>query len=223
MQPAYFLYNIYQSGMQGLTGTSCHSDIGFVLDASESLMDERCPGCYSDEKNFVIKATRRLDFSSSGAHSSVTLYNKQAQLWIPFSETKTLAEFHKLVSELPFQGTGTSRVDEGLQVAYDEMFQTFNGMRVSNPKTLVLITDGNQLGIDYLEWRTKFSNAKIRLIVIGVGSEVSGEDLMDLAHNTTDLHFVDNFSDLLNDEFIDKISICDGNFSSCILVYCKVI
>ena len=91
------------------------------------------------------------------------------------------------------------------------MFQTFNGMRVSNPKTLVLITDGNQLGIDYLEWRTKFSNAKIRLIVIGVGSEVSGEDLMDLAHNTTDLHFVDNFSGLLNDEFIDKISICDGN------------
>ena len=208
---AYFFNIIRQSGMQGSTETSCHSDIGFVLDASESLMDERCPGCYSDEKNFVIKATRNLDFSLSGAHSSVTLYNEKAQLWIPFSETKTMAEFHKLVSELPFEGTGTSRVDEGLQVAYDEMFQTSNGMRVSNPKTLVLITDGKQLGIDYLEWTTKFSNAKIRLIVIGVGSDVSGEDLLDLAHNTTDLHFVDNFSDLLNDVFIDKISICDGN------------
>ena len=208
---AYLLDITRQSGMQDSTETSCHSDIGFVLDASESLQNELCPGCYSDEKNFVIKATQRLDFSLSGAHSSVALYNEQAQLWIPFSETKTQAEFHKLVSELPFQGTGPSRVDEGLQVAYDEMFQTSNGMRVSNPKTLVLITDGNQLGIDYLEWRTKFSNAKIRLVVIGVGSEVSGEDLLDLAHNTTDLHFVEKFSDLLNDEFIDKISICDGN------------
>ena len=90
------------------------------------------------------------------------------------------------------------------------MFQTSNGMRPSSPKTLVLITDGKQLGVDYLEWRTKFNNAKIRIVTIGVGSEVAAQDLRDLVYDEGDIHFVDSFASLLDEEFIESIKICHG-------------
>ena len=191
--------------MQG----TCTSDVGFVLDVSGSLADEFCQGCWSDEKKFAIQISRKIDLSLLGAHVSITMFNETSKLMIPFSATKVRANFEKTMNDLPLWG-GHSRIDEGLQVAYNQMFQTSNGMRVSNPKTLVLITDGKQLGVDYLEWRTKFNNAKIRIVAIGVGSEVAAQDLRDLVYDEGDLHFVEGFRSLLDEEFIESIKICHG-------------
>ena len=179
------------------------------MDVSDTIGNDTCSECWNDEKQFVIKLSKELNISSIGGRASVTLFANMAELKVTFSEGTIPSTFESAVEALPFWG-GATQVDEGLQVAYDEMFQTSNGMRLSTSKTLILITDGKQLGVNYPLWRTKFNNAKIRVVVVGVGSNVNQEDLRDLVYSSNDFHLADDFNTLRDVNFIKNIKICDG-------------
>ena len=89
------------------------------------------------------------------------------------------------------------------------MFTKANGIRRCAPKTLVLITDGQQRNFKYDAWRRTFQNANIRVVVIGVGV-VRKNTLMSLVSDEKDLHLAINFADMLNKSFMRSISLCDG-------------
>ena len=104
---------------------------------------------------------------------------------------------------------GTTRIDLGLEVALNEMFQISNGMRPDVSHTLVLITDANQTGgnIDYKEFRKWLNERKIRVIVILVGNSNAG-DIRDLVNKSSDLYVANSFDDLISDDFVNNVALC---------------
>jgi hypothetical protein len=127
---------------------------------------------------------------------------------IKFSDHENHSSFEEALDAIPYRGS-TTKIDLGLKVALEEMFQEFNGMRSSTVKTLVLITDGLQAGIDLGLWRKKLNDASIRSLVIGVG-QVDKRGLTQFVNNDADFYYAKDFDELLNDLFIKDISLCGG-------------
>ena len=156
-------------------------------------------------------------------HASVTIFSSNtgghpaAELKIHFDEYYTYSNpggpvdsFEEAVDNIAYWGGGT-KIDEGLKVARDEMFQISNGMRSGVSKTLILITDGQQHNVDYNFWATEFHNRNIKVIVIGVGN-VNVGDLQQLVEDPNDLHLATNFDITLDENFIRNISLCNGMY-----------
>ena len=115
------------------------------MDSSRSVKDN-----WNDTKSFVNKISRSLNISVNGSHVAVTVFSNLAHLKVAFSEYYTYFDqspqvdsFKEAVDTLSFLD-GNTRIHNGLEVAYERMFQKANGMRSSAPKFLVLITDGQE-------------------------------------------------------------------------------
>ena len=184
-------------------------DVGFLLDVSGSVGRH-----WQDEQSFVKRLAKEIFISPAGGHAAVTIfssknnYHPDAQLMIKFSDHTTLKGFEDAVDALPYWSGGT-RINKGLEEARDEMFRESNGMRPTAHTTLVLITDGNQAGVDHKDMAKFFHDENIRVIVIGVGN-VNTADLLDLVKVERDFHLAENFEALLRDPFIRNITICEG-------------
>ena len=130
----------------------------------------------------------------------MTTFSNRAELMIKFSDHETFSSFTAALDALPYLGS-TTKIDLGLNVALEEMFQESNGMRSDALRNLFLITDGQQTGVDFALWREKFNKAGIRVIVIAVGNSIQ-RDLIHLVNDDEDLYIADNFDMLLSDSFI---------------------
>ena len=190
--------------------TNSAKEVGFVMDVSGSVGDH-----WDDEKTFVKKLAQAIKISPEGGHAAVTIFSSavynvhpDAELMIKFSDHTTLNSFEDAVDALPYWKGGT-RINKGLDVARKEMFQESNGMRPTAPKTLVLITDGEQKNVDYAAYAKFFHDENIRVIVIGVGN-VRQDHLLKLVKVDSDLHVAKDFDALLKDSFIEDITICSG-------------
>ena len=182
---------------------SCNQDFGFVVDNSASVRNH-----WAQQKTFIQKLIQPIIISPKGGHAAVTLFSDQAALMIRFSDHTTTAQFEYTLEDLPYWGS-TTRVDLGLEVALEEMFQESNGMRSDARQTVFLITDGQQIGVDYDEWRQRFNKAGIRIVVIGVGN-VRHRDLRHMVNDAGDLYFAKDFDILISEPFIKNINLCGG-------------
>ena len=145
---------------------NCKVDIGFLIDVSKSV-----EGHYDEEARFIKAITQKSNLSPNGSHVAVTLFNHRGYLQIKFSYPNDYSSFEHEMDHLlfkVFKGGGTS-IKDGLKVAYTQMFSTANGMRKCVPKTLILVTDGGKPGVNFSAWRKTFRNAKIRIVVVGIG------------------------------------------------------
>ena len=195
----------------------CKVDVGFVVDASGSIQQSNWPKV----QKLVNKLANEISISPSEGHAGVTIFSSKnnahpdAELKIHFDDHYTyfnpdvsVNSFKEAVESLPYWGGGT-KIDEGLKIARDEMFQATNGMRSSASKYLVLITDGQQSNVDYAYWASEFQNRNIRVIVIGVGN-VNINDLQQLVQIPSDLHIAENFDITLEETFLKDIDLCGG-------------
>ena len=158
----------------------CNADFGFVSDVSASVQNH-----WVDEKSFMKRLLQPIVISPLGGRVAVTMFSNRAELMIKFSDHATFSSFGASLDALPFWGQ-TTRIDLGLNVALQEMFQVSNGMRPDKIRNLILFTDGQQTGVDFSLWGQRFNNAKIRVIVIGIGN-VSQRNLIELVNNDADL------------------------------------
>ena len=181
----------------------CISDVGFVVDHSESVQTH-----WNKEKMFIKELTKHIDLSQAGGHVAVTIFNSRGKLILKFSDHAIFDEFSQAIDGMTFSGGGTN-INQGLKVAYTEMFSKTNGIRRCAPKTLILITDGQQQKFKYDAWKRTFNNANIRVVVIGVGI-VRKSVLLNLVNDEKDLHLAINFEDMLNKSFMRSITLCDG-------------
>ena len=77
--------------------------------------------------------------------------------------------------------------------------------------TIFLITDGQQIEVDYDEFRQRFIKKGIRIVVIGVGN-VRHRDLRHMVNDAGDLYFAKDFDILLSEPFIKSINLCGGKY-----------
>jgi hypothetical protein len=131
-----------------------------------------------------------------------------AELMIKFTDHITSSSFEENVDKLPYWGR-TTNIDLGLEVAFEEMFQEYNGMRSNASKTLVLLSDGRDTRVRFDLWREKLNTAGIRVLVIGVGN-INKRDLRHMVNDDKDFYIAKDFNDLLSDEFMNSIILCGG-------------
>ena len=182
----------------------CKGDFGFVLDCSGSV-----EGHWDLEKSFVKQIVRQINISPNGGRAGITEFSTDAELKIKFSYHTSLAGFENQLDNLDHLAHGTTRIDRGLELALDAMFQESNGMRPNVTQNLVLITDAQQVGVDFEAFRKRFNEQKIRVIVILVGN-VRKDDIRHLVNVDSDLYIADDYDQLISDSFIQDITLCEG-------------
>lgn len=173
------------------------------MDVSSSVKNH-----WEDEKSFVKKLLDHIIISPHGGHVSVTTFANRAKLMIKFSDHEDASSFETALDALPYWGS-TTKIDLGIEVALQEMFKESNGMRSDVTKTMVLITDGQQTGVDFDSWRKKFNAARIRVLVVGVGN-VRKIDLKHLLSDDADFYIAKDFDQLLTPSFMKSIKLCGG-------------
>ena len=180
------------------------ADVGFIVDSSGSVTNE-----YGKEKDFVSQMIQQLQLSSNGTHSALVLFSDSAALKIKFSDYQNVRDFQRAVQELPLMGS-TTRIDKALKLAYNDMFNAANGMRPNVPKILVLLTDGEQTrrhdSISPSEAVKPFHKAGIKVVVIGIGSDVKRDELLTIVKYPKDLYFAETFDELKSDSFVKNIT-----------------
>ena len=163
------------------------------------------------EKTFAKKIANAIKLSPTGGHAAVTLFSSTANLEILFSDHSTVASFGSAVDALPQAGGGT-RMDLGLRVALDEMFQVLGGMRSSSTKCVILITDGQNNGaMNSVALKNEFLARNIQIIVIGAG-KVDEKELKKLVENPEDLVIAHNMDALNANDILRHVkkTICKG-------------
>ncbi len=179
------------------------ADIGFIVDSSGSLRRH-----YSKEKDFVKLVANSLDISPKGSHVGVVLFSKIAELSVKFSDHTNLKDFESAVDDLRMMGSIT-RIDKALTMAYDNMFNERNGMRVKVPKILILLTDGAQTkaadAIPPAQAVARFHDAGVKVIVIGIGSGVKVDELKMIVKSPENLFLAANFDQLKSETFVNSI------------------
>ena len=184
-------------------------DVGFVLDNSGSMKEKH----WKAEKEFVKKLDRSLRISPSGSHAAVVIFSDDAKLAVKFNDYPTVHSFESAIDRITRLGGGT-RIDKGLSLAFDEMFQESNGMRPNSIKTLVLLTDGKN-NLDSPLKADRFKNLakalNIRLLVIAAGS-ADIENLMKLVDREEDLKHITDISELQESAFFKGVeeTLCNG-------------
>ena len=154
------------------------------------------------------KLVQSIVMSEQGGRAAVTTFSNEAELQIKFSDHTSYSTFETALEAVPYVGS-TTKINLGLDVALEQMFKESNGMRADVPQTMVLITDGQQTGVDFKQLRERFNHERIRTLIIGVGS-VREHDLRLLVNDDADFYKADDFNELLTDEFIKSINFCGG-------------
>ena len=149
--------------------------------------------------------------SPERGQAAVVQFSRVAKLMINFNNHSSLSGFEAGLDELQHWGE-TTRIDSGLEVALDQMFQVTSGMRPDVSHTLVLITDGNHTGkkFNYVEYRKRFNEKKIRVLVILVGNVRPGSNIHDLLNRPSDLYIARSYDHLISNEFVHEIILCKG-------------
>merc|ERR1712136_261408 len=187
------------------TDAKCYADFGFVVDVSGSVVSH-----WERERSFIKQLAQQIWISPDGGHASVVQFSRDAHLMINFNNHTSLSGFEIALDGLN-HWDGTTRIDLGLEVALDQMFQVANGMRPDVTHTLVLITDGNQTGkkLDYVEYRKKLNDRQIRVLVILVGNVNLNNKIRELVNKPSDIYLAKSYDDLISTEFIHNIMLCE--------------
>lgn len=193
--------------------TKSFCDIGFLLDTSGSISRDS----YILEKEFVANIAERLGISENGNHYGVVLFGAYANVEIPFNRYFDLSTFQRAVLSMPQSGSIT-RIDSGLYKAYSELFGDKRDHRENAKKILFLLTDGEQsIGSDMLNNKLIADTLRftgVSLIIIGVGSDVKREDLLEIGEN---VYLARNFEELISDTFYKKLNINCCKYHLCFL------
>ena len=162
-----------------------------------------------------MKIAHMLNITVNGneGRGSVLTFSNDANLEVTFSDNRTQEAFEEAVNNLTFTQEGTD-ILRALDVALEDMFNTKNGMRPRNAKQVaVLITDGKDTKTTdnnkYVEMVAKFNKRDIMMIVIGIGNNISKDQLQILAPNG---YFqIENFNNL-TDKFAGQVvkDVCQG-------------
>ncbi len=180
------------------------ADVGFIVDSSGSLRSE-----YDKEKLFVKSLAYRFGLSAKGSHAGVVRFSHKAEVRVTFAEKNSVTEFNDAVDLLPHWGY-TTRIDEALKVAYNELFQPGNGMRVDVPRVVFILTDGRQTNengaVSLTQAILPFHESNIQVVVIGIGSGVNRDQLKSMVKSEKDIYFAKNFDELISGKFVDDIT-----------------
>ena len=109
-------------------------DIAFIIDSSGSIGRKN----WERVKRFVKALVSKLDVSNSTTRVAAISYSTNPEVVMRFNDYQGTDEINRGFDGMRYQ-RGYTYTDKALQLADQDLFQTWNGMRKSVPKVKVLI------------------------------------------------------------------------------------
>ena len=189
--------------------------MGFVLDSSGSLKAD-----YGREKDFVKNVAAAFGVGPDASRAGVVTFSYDAEHSIKMGDHDTLQSFMTAVDNIPLMGY-TTRIDKALRLTQKELFESKNGARPGVPKILVILTDGSQTkdndAVDPATIAKEIAASGIMVLVVGIGSEVKNDELLQIAGDQSEnLFTAASFDELVSKDFVtkfNKISCETGTFN----------
>lgn len=171
-------------------------NLGFAMDMSSSITVKN----YEKQRNFIKNVADTFSVSMGKTEAGVVTYNEEASLWIRFGQHKNNEEFKTAVDKIPYWG-GQTRLDRGLKMAADGLFGAIKHERTNLSKILIVLTDGDQSSDSKA---TPLDQAVlpllqlgVKVLAVGVGSDVSRDELRLIVEKEEDIFTMDDFDELL--------------------------
>ena len=194
---------------------NCKGDVGFLIDGSSSIVDRNLGGQHYNWniiKDFILVLGHGLNISEDESHLAVVVFSLYAKLEIKFSDATNYEDFEKLVTKLPHPQEATYPL-RGFDTALNQMFDVSNGMRLNVRQTLIYITDGDCMSAGcagkMVSWGERFDDRGIKRIGIGIGSEISKQEIVDFVGLENYVHKL-RFNQLLTKDFRRNLSLCEA-------------
>lgn len=171
-------------------------NLGFVMGMSSSITVKN----YEKQRNFVKNVADTFSISMGKTETGVVTYNEEASLWIRFGQHKNNEEFKTAVDKIPYWG-GQTRIERGLKMAADGLFGAIKQERANLSKILIVLINGDQsldpkvISLDQAV--LPLLQLGVRLLAVGIGSDVSRDELRLIVEKDEDIFTVDNFDELL--------------------------
>lgn len=168
-------------------------DVGFLVDASESITKED----FQKEKDAVNTMVRGFLATSRESRAGVVVYSDRPQLKIDFGEYTSSADLYNKVNALPHMRSHT-RTDLALRFAATSLFAS---PRRNIPTIAIVFTDGVQTpgnGVEPLDRAVQPLRRKgVRVFAVSVGSGVDLKELNSIVESPHDVFQVTSFSELV--------------------------
>ncbi|XP_078377620.1 SCO-spondin-like [Oculina patagonica] len=183
-------------------------NLAFVMDMSSSITSKN----YPKEKDFVKNVADTFSISRTQTTVGVVTYNRDAKLWISFGQHDNNEDFKKAVDDIPYWG-GSTRIDNGLDMAAVELFSTLKGDRAKLPNVLILLTDGKQnsdpRATPLEEAVLPLFQLGVKVFAVGVGDQISRDELRLIVEKDQDIFTMKDFDDLLAKSHQIARATCD--------------
>ncbi|XP_048579839.1 uncharacterized protein LOC5504566 isoform X2 [Nematostella vectensis] len=188
-------------------------DLGFAMASSADIGIEN----YKRQKVFVRNVAPYMDISNYGNRFGVLVYGDSSLIEMKMEYYRDARLFQTIVDSLPYYSQ-RNRIDKALQTA-SEMFGVSKRYQEKYTKVLVLITAGKQTpagdAVPLYVAARPLRAAGVRVLVIGVGGNISYRELSAVTEKNTDLYFEATFDSLLRNTEFYKRKICEaGNLRS---------
>ena len=167
-------------------------NLGFVMGMSSSITVKN----YEKQQNFVKNVADTFSISMGKTETGVVTYNEEASLWIRFGQHKNNEEFKTAVDKIPYWG-GQTRIERGLKMAADGLFGAIKQERANLSKILIVLTNGDPKVTSLDQAILPLLQLGVRLLAVGIGSDVSRDELRLIVEKDEDIFTVDNFDELL--------------------------
>lgn len=180
-------------------------DIAFIVDSSASKGKD-----YGKQKEFIKAIGSTLDIVKGGSHAGIVLFSSDSEVAMKFSESSNASEFTRAIDKLPLLGGRGRRMDKALKMAFDRLLKPEYGMRVDVPQVLVLLTDGGQTqeagAVALSQAVVPLHEANVKVVVVGIGSDVTRDELRSIVKSDQDLYMVQDFNRLMSKDLSKRVS-----------------
>lgn len=179
------------------------ADIAFLLDSSDNINVKD----FEKQKSLVISVARTFGISQNASRAAVVLYSDTASVRFRFGDSSSTATFVNAVRKMPHE-KGGSRLDKAFEVAIRDVFPSG---RVGIPKIAFVVASGKQTSdAKTLDVASEpLRKAGVKLVALGVGTEVSAQDLRSVVEDDEDVWQADSYDQLILERKNVSQKICE--------------
>ena len=169
--------------------------MGFLVDSSGSIGQDD----FRRELDFVKEIADTFRVGAGESQGAVLSYSTEARMDIRFGQHSTAEDFKRAVDSVTPMN-GRTRIDLALRLAANDMFAP-NSVRPGIASVAVVLTEGRQTpdpgAISLQQAIQPLRQLGVKVLTVGIGSEVERDELKLLVNNDEDLFMASDFEDLL--------------------------
>lgn len=169
-------------------------DVVFIMDSSGSIGKDNFDQL---EKVFVKMVSGRIGISPIQSRAALVLYGDLFSIQAPFDRYAITEDFWRAVDKLPYSG-GQTRLDKSIAMAASNILPH---ARPGMDQIVIILTDGHQSyspnAIGLKEASEPLKKDGIRILAVGIGSDVDINKLNLLVESKEDMVIIDHPADLI--------------------------